>query len=128
MKKLLTKKVLHWAILRLLSTQKFNRAKSKVRDHGYFDKQHIFVKSFNTTPSSLSHSAFSDVRFVATSFSPIKISVLKSIRTKSYEHAVRVSGNKISNDTTNDNLNHPIDTVLFAFDNYELDQAALLIL
>ena len=39
-----------------------------------------------------------------------------------------MSGNKISNDTTNDNLNHPIDTVLFAFDNYELDQAALLIL
>ena len=68
------------------------------------------------------------MRFVATSFSPIKISVLKSIRTKSFEHAVRVSGNKISNDTTNDNLNHPIDTVLFAFDNYELDQAALLIL
>ena len=105
-----------------------NRVKSKVRDLGYFDKQHLFVKSFNTTPSSLSHSAFSDVRFVATSFSPIKISVLKSIRAKSYEHVVRVSGNKVSNDTTNDNLNHPIDTVLFAFDNYELDQAALLIL
>ena len=39
-------------------------------------------------------------------------------------NVVRVSGNKVSNDTTNDNLNHPIDTVLFAFDNYKLDQSS----
>ena len=102
--------------------------KSKTRDQSYFDKRHLFVESFTTTPSSPIHNAFSDVRFVATSFSPIKISVLKSIRTKSHEHAVRVSGNNTSNSTTNDDLNYLNDTVLFAFDNYELDQAALLIL
>ena len=102
--------------------------KSKAIDQSYFDKRHLFVESFTTTPSSLIHNAFSDVRFVATSFSPIKISVLKSIRTKSHEHAVRVSGNNTSNGTTNDDLNYLNDTVLFAFDNYELDQAALLIL
>ena len=102
--------------------------KSKTRDQSYFDKRHLFVESFTTTPSSPIHNAFSDVRFVATSFSPIKISVLKSIRTKSHEHAVRVSGNNTSNGTTNDDLNYLNDTVLFAFDSYELDQAALLIL
>jgi len=105
-----------------------DRGKSRVRDHIYFDKRHLFDESFTAAPSSFSRSAFSDVRFVATSFSPIKISVLKSIRTKSYEHAVRVSGNNTSNGTTNDDLNYLNDTVLFAFDNYELDQAALLIL
>ena len=102
--------------------------KSKARDQSYFDKRHLFVESFTTTPSSLIHNAFSDVRFVATSFAPIKISVLKSIRTKSHEHAVRVSGNNTPNSTTNDDLNYLNDTVLFAFDSYELDQAALLIL
>ena len=102
--------------------------KSNAIDQSYFDKRHLFVESFTTTPSSLIHNAFSDVRFVATSFSPIKISVLKSIRTKSHEHAVRVSGNNTSNGTTNDDLNYLNDTVLFAFDNYKLDQAALLIL
>ncbi len=102
--------------------------KSKTRDQSYFDKRNLFVESFTTTPSRLSNNAFSDVQFVATSFSPIKISVLKSIKTKSYEHTVRVSGNNTSNGTTNDDLNYLNDTVIFAFDSYELDQAALLIL
>ena len=102
--------------------------KSKARDQSYFDKRHLLVESFTTTTSSLIHNAFSDVRFVATSFSPIKTSVLKSIRTRSHEHAVRLSGNNTSNGTTNDDLNYLNDTVLFAFDSYELDQAALLIL
>jgi len=105
-----------------------DQKKFKARDQSYFDKRHLFVESFTSTPSSLKHNAFSDVRFVATSFSPIKISVLKSIRTKSHEHAVRVSGNNTPNGTTNDDLNYLNNTVLFAFDSYELDQAALLIL
>ena len=105
-----------------------HRAKSKAIDHSYFDERHLFVETFTTTPSRLSHNAFPDVQFVATSFSPIKISVLKSIRTKSYEHTVRVSDSNIAKGKTNDNLNHPNDTILFAFDNYELDQEALLIL
>ena len=105
-----------------------NRGKSRVRGHGYFVKRHLFDESFTATPSSFSHSSFSDVRFVATSFSPIKISVLKSISTKSYENAVRVSGNNMSNGTTNDDLPHSNDTILFSFDSHELDQAALLIL
>ena len=105
-----------------------DHVKSKARDHSYFDKRHLFVGSFTTTPSRFSHNAFPDVQFVATSFSPIKISVLKSIRTRSNEHTVRVSDSNIAKDKTNDNLNHPNDTILFAFDNYELDQAALLIL
>ena len=102
--------------------------KSKAKDHSDFDKRHLFVESFTSTPSSVLHNAFSDVRFVATSFSPITTSVLKSIRTKSHEHAVRVSGNNPSNGATNDDLNYLNDTVLFAFDNYKLDQPALLIL
>ncbi len=105
-----------------------DHVKSKARDHSYFNKQDLFVESVTTTPSSLPHSAFSDVQFVATSFLPIKISVLKSITTKSQEYAVRVSGGNISNDTSRDNPTHLNDTILFAFDNYELDQAALLIL
>ena len=39
-----------------------------------------------------------------------------------------MSGNNTPNSTTNDDLNYLNDTVLFAFDSYELDQAALLIL
>ena len=105
-----------------------DRVKSKARDHSYFDRRHLFVGSFTTTPPRLSHNAFPDVQFVAAAFSPIKISVLKSIKTKSYEHTVRVSDSNIAKDKTNDNLNIPNNTVLFAFDNYELDQEALLIL
>ena len=71
------------------------------------------------------HVLFSDVQLVKTSFLPFKASAMRSAGIREGEYKTLVSKTNNSNNTANAEAKHPSDMVFFAFDSFELDQAAL---